>query len=89
MKPASSALATPTICSPIQARGRKETNSSPGRIGSTSTSCAAMARRFAWDSIASFGTLVVPEVVQRSAVSPDRIAASRLTNSMGNLSNNL
>ena len=89
VKPASIALATPTICSPIHARGRNETNSSPGSIGSTPQSWAAIARRLACDSIASLGTLVVPEVVQSSAMSSGRTSASLLSNSMGNLSRNL
>ena len=89
VKPASSALATPTICSPIHASGRNETYSSPGAMGSTPHSCSAMAMRFACESMASLGTLVVPEVVQSSAMSPDSISARRRTNSPRNLARNL
>ena len=83
VNPASRPLATPTICSPIHASGRNDTNSSSGYIASTLCSCDAMASRFACESIASFGTLVVPEVVQSRAVSPGRIPANRRSNSPG------
>jgi len=62
-KPNSRAEATAIICSPIQARGRKETNSSLARLGSTRPRLAAMARRLRCESTASLGRPVVPEVV--------------------------
>ena len=89
VNPARIALATPTICSPIHASGRNETYSSPGAMGSTPHSCSAMARRFACESMASLGTLVVPEVVQSSAMSSGRMSASPWTKSPENLSCNL
>ena len=85
VNPASRPLATPTICSPIHASGRNDTNSSSGYIVSTLCSCDAMASRFACESIASFGTLVVPDVVESSATSPGRVPANRRSNSPGNL----
>jgi hypothetical protein len=62
VKPTASALESDIICSPIQARGRKETNSSPGRLGSTSCRDSAMLRRFRNESIAPLGNPVVPDV---------------------------
>jgi hypothetical protein len=62
VNPVSSALERHIICSPIHARGRKETNSSVPNLLSTSIRFAAMLRRFRNDSIAPFGKPVVPEV---------------------------
>ena len=62
VNPMASAVATDIICSPIQASGRKETNSSLCRRGSTSCRLIAMLSRFAKVSIAPFGDPVVPEV---------------------------
>ena len=50
------------ICSPIQARGRKETNSSSPFFTSTSSRASAIVRRFRKLSIAPFGFPVVPDV---------------------------
>ena len=61
--PKSRAEATAIICSPIQASGRKETNSSPADLGSYLPRLWAMDNRFRWDSTASLGRPVVPEVV--------------------------
>src|SRR5882724_1801519 len=47
VNPMASAVATDIICSPIQASGRKETNSSVGRRGSTWCRLIAMVRKFA------------------------------------------
>jgi len=62
VKPVRSALDRHIICSPIQARGRKETNSSVSNFGSTSIRFAAIVRRFRKESIAPFGNPVVPDV---------------------------
>ena len=83
VNPASNPLATATICSPIHASGRNDTNSSSACIASTLSSCDAMASRFSCESMASFATLVVPEVVQSSAMSPGWTAASLRSNSSG------
>ena len=69
VNPTRSPLATATICSPIQASGRNDTNSSPGFIASTVRNWDAITIRFSCESIASLGMLVVPEVVHSSAVS--------------------
>ena len=62
VNPIASAVESDIICSPIQANGRKETNSSPGRFGSTWCRLSAMARRFSKESIAPLGEPVVPDV---------------------------
>ena len=62
VNPIASAVATDIICSPIQARGRKETNSSLWRRGSTWCRLSAMLRRFANVNIAPLGDPVVPDV---------------------------
>ena len=62
VKPMARAVATDIICSPIQASGRKETNSSVGLRGSTWCRLRAMVSRLWNESIAPFGCPVVPEV---------------------------
>ena len=62
VKPTASAEESDIICSPIQASGRKETNSSSGSLGSTELSESAMESRFRKESIAPLGNPVVPEV---------------------------
>ena len=62
VNPIASAVATDIICSPIQGSGKKETNSSVGRRGSTWCRFIAMFRRSAKLSIAPLGDPVVPEV---------------------------
>ena len=62
VNPMASAVATDIICSPIQASGRKETNSSVARRDSTEWRLIAMVRRLAKVSMAPFGEPVVPEV---------------------------
>ncbi len=62
VKPRASDADRLIICSPIQARGRKLTNSSSGRFGSTSSSDSDIERRFRKVSIAPFGFPVVPDV---------------------------
>jgi hypothetical protein len=81
--PACSAQPTASICSPIQARGRKLTNSSRGLMGSSDMRLDPMERRFSWLSIASFGLAVVPEVVQRIAVSMGATLATCSSNQPG------
>src|SRR6266404_771335 len=61
VKPMASAVATDIICSPIQARGRKETNSSVGRRGSTWCRFIAMLSRLSKVSMAPLGEAVVPD----------------------------
>lgn len=68
-KPNSRAEDTAIICSPIQARGRKDTNSSLARLGSDKPRFQAMDRRFLCESMASLGRPVDPEVVAMRAVS--------------------
>ena len=46
VKPTASAVERLIICSPIQASGRKLTNSSSGRFGSTAWRFSAIVRRF-------------------------------------------
>ncbi len=62
VKPTSSALATPIICSPIQGSGRKERNSSSGCLGSTAIRLAAIESMLVCVSSEPFGKPVVPEV---------------------------
>ena len=62
VNPVSRALDRHIICSPIQASGRKETNSSFSNLSSTSIRFAAMLRKLRNDSIAPLGKPVVPEV---------------------------
>ena len=62
VKPRASAEESDIICSPIQASGRKETNSSSGRLGSTSWRLSAIPSRLRKDSMAPLGKPVVPEV---------------------------
>ncbi len=62
VKPFASAADRLIICSPIQASGRNDTNSSSLRLGSTSSSASAIASRLRKVSIAPFGWPVVPDV---------------------------
>ena len=72
---------TAIICSPIQARGRKETNSSVSRLGSACPRFQAMDRRFLCESMASLGRPVEPEVVAMSAVSSGETSSIQVSNS--------
>jgi hypothetical protein len=62
VKPTASADESDIICSPIQASGRKETNSSVGRFSSTWFKESAMESRFRKVSRAPLGNPVVPDV---------------------------
>ena len=79
--PKSRAEDTAIICSPIQARGRKDTNSSVSRLGSERPRFQAMDRRFLWDSMASLGRPVEPDVVAMRAVSSGETSATQASNS--------
>ena len=81
VKPKSSAEATAIICSPIQARGRKDTNSSPGRLGSAWPRFQAMESMLRCESMASLGRPVVPEVVAMRQGSSGRTSATQAANS--------
>ena len=62
VKPIASAVESDIICSPIQASGRKLTNSSVGRFSSTACRFIAMPSRLRKESMAPLGKPVVPEV---------------------------
>jgi len=83
VKPACRPHAMETICSPIQASGRKLTYSSSRPMGSTDIRLDPIQSRFSWLSIASFGFPVVPDVVQRMAVSLARPAATSASSQPG------
>ena len=83
VKPICSPQARDIICSPIQASGRKETNSSSGSRGSTFIRLRPMLSRLRWVSMASLGLPVVPEVVDRMAMSLSFPSRTRCSNQPG------
>jgi len=62
VKPAISPQEMDIICSPIQAKGRKETKSSVSWQGSTASRFCPILSMFRWVRSAPLGWAVVPEV---------------------------